>query len=177
LFCAKKSKNKKPSNDGAANILSTIARQKTCRACCASAESDAGSGGVRLEQVGATLDIVFVEGWMGEEGGSVARELTLSLYLSLSLSLSQSCQVCNVPPGGKALIPTGISIEIPSGHYARIAPRSSLAWKSHIDVGAGVVDIDYRGEVKVVLFNHAKEPFEGTSVCVCVCVFLFAQFW
>ena len=40
------------------------------------------------------------------------------------------------------------------------APRSGLAWKKHIDVGAGVVDADYRGNVGVILFNFSDEPFE-----------------
>jgi len=40
-----------------------------------------------------------------------------------------------------------------------IAPRSGLAWKSHIDVGAGVVDADYRGNVGVILFNHGDNDF------------------
>ena len=43
----------------------------------------------------------------------------------------------------------------------RIAPRSGLAVKYHIDTGAGVVDADYRGEVRVLLFNHGGEDFEG----------------
>jgi dUTP pyrophosphatase len=42
----------------------------------------------------------------------------------------------------------------------RIAPRSGLASKHHIDTGAGVIDADYRGEVKVLLFNHAEKDFE-----------------
>jgi len=45
------------------------------------------------------------------------------------------------------------------GTYARVAPRSGLAWKNFIDVGAGVVDYDYRGNVGVNLFNHGKEDF------------------
>jgi dUTP pyrophosphatase len=48
-----------------------------------------------------------------------------------------------------------------TGCYGRIAPRSSLAWKNHIDVGAGVVDADYRGNVGVVLFNHSDTDLEG----------------
>eukprot|EP00640_Fibrocapsa_japonica_P002706 CAMPEP_0113936880 /NCGR_PEP_ID=MMETSP1339-20121228/3638_1 /TAXON_ID=94617 /ORGANISM="Fibrocapsa japonica" /LENGTH=257 /DNA_ID=CAMNT_0000939449 /DNA_START=196 /DNA_END=969 /DNA_ORIENTATION=+ /assembly_acc=CAM_ASM_000762 len=64
-----------------------------------------------------------------------------------------------VPAGGKALIKTDLSIAIPQNTYARIAPRSGLAWKKHIDVGAGVIDYDYRGPVGVVLFNHASEDF------------------
>ena len=58
-----------------------------------------------------------------------------------------------IDPSGKALINTGIKMCIPNGYYGRIAPRSSMAWKKHSDVGAGVIDSDYRGLVKVVLFN------------------------
>ena len=47
-----------------------------------------------------------------------------------------------------------------AGTYGRIAPRSGLAWKKHIDVGAGVIDADYRGNVGVVLFNHGAEDLE-----------------
>jgi dUTP pyrophosphatase len=57
------------------------------------------------------------------------------------------------------LISTGISITIPNGTYARIAPRSRLAVKNMIGVGAGVIDVDYRGEVKVLLLNHGKQSF------------------
>ena len=59
----------------------------------------------------------------------------------------------------KALIPTDIALAIPTGYYGRIAPRSSLAYKNHIDVGAGVIDEDYRGPVGVVLFNHSDSDF------------------
>lgn len=62
--------------------------------------------------------------------------------------------------GGRAIVPTDISIAIPPGTYARVAPRSGLAVKHGIDVGAGVVDYDYRGPLGVVLFNFGKEPFE-----------------
>lgn len=46
----------------------------------------------------------------------------------------------------------------------RIAPRSGLAAKHFIDTGAGVIDADYRGEVKVLLFNFSDVDFEGTSI-------------
>ncbi len=65
-----------------------------------------------------------------------------------------------IPAHGKALIKTGISTAIPETYYGRIAPRSGLAWKSFIDVGAGVIDRDYRGEIGVVLFNFSDEPFK-----------------
>jgi len=58
-----------------------------------------------------------------------------------------------VKPMSRALVGTGLSIEVPEGYYARIAPRSGLAVKNGIDVLAGVVDSSYRGEVKVVLMN------------------------
>ena len=69
-------------------------------------------------------------------------------------------QDCTIPAGGKGLVHTGISISFPAGLYARIAPRSGLALKRFIDVGAGVVDHDYRGEVGVVLFNHGDQEFQ-----------------
>ncbi|KAL8216104.1 hypothetical protein R6Q57_022941, partial [Mikania cordata] len=62
---------------------------------------------------------------------------------------------------GKALVATDLIIAVPEGTYARITPRSGLAWKHSIDVGAGVVmDADYRGPVGVILFNHSKACFE-----------------
>jgi dUTP pyrophosphatase len=61
---------------------------------------------------------------------------------------------------GRAMIPTELSIEVPAGHYGRVAPRSGLAMKHGINVGAGVIDSDYRGKVTVVLFNHTTTPFE-----------------
>lgn len=59
--------------------------------------------------------------------------------------------------GGSIIVPTGICVDIPPEYYGRIAPRSGLAAKNGIDVLAGVVDSDYRGEVRVILINHGKE--------------------
>jgi len=78
-----------------------------------------------------------------------------------------AAEAVQVPAGGKAIVKTGLSIAIPANTYARIAPRSGLAVKKMIQVGAGVVDYDYRGEVGVVLFNHGQEDFsvaEGDRV-------------
>jgi len=71
----------------------------------------------------------------------------------------QSIESCVILPGKRAVVATGLSIELPPGVYGRIAPRSGLAVKHGIQVGAGVVDADYRGEVKVVLFNHDSNPY------------------
>jgi len=72
-----------------------------------------------------------------------------------------------VPARGKALIKTDIAIQMPVGVYGRVAPRSGLAWKNSIDVGAGVIDQDYRGNVGVILFNLSDVDFavaEGDRV-------------
>jgi dUTP pyrophosphatase len=75
----------------------------------------------------------------------------------------KSAYDCTVPARGKALVDTGIKVQLPEGCYGRIAPRSGLAVKNFIDVGAGVVDEDYRGVIKVVLFNHSDSAFEVKS--------------
>ncbi len=60
-----------------------------------------------------------------------------------------------------ALIPTGLSIAIPEDMEVQIRPRSGLAAKSNISVlnTPGTIDSDYRGEIKIILFNHGKEEF------------------
>ena len=68
-------------------------------------------------------------------------------------------EAVTLPPGGSHLLGTGLSMAIPIGYYGRIASRSSLACKYHVHVGAGVVDPDYRGEVKILLYNLGTEPF------------------
>lgn len=59
-----------------------------------------------------------------------------------------------LPAGGKALIPTGLAIQVPAGTYGRIAARSGLAFNAMVAAGGGTIDSDYTGEVKVILFNH-----------------------
>ncbi|XP_054988451.1 deoxyuridine 5'-triphosphate nucleotidohydrolase, mitochondrial isoform X1 [Sorex araneus] len=81
-----------------------------------------------------------------------------------------------VPPMEKALVKTDIQIALPSGCYGRVAPRSGLAAKHFIDVGAGVIDEDYRGNVGVVLFNFGKETFEvkkGDRIAQLICERIF----
>lgn len=67
-----------------------------------------------------------------------------------------------IQPGGYALIPTGIKIEIPTGYEAQIRPRSGLAYKYGVTIlnSPGTVDSDYRGEIKVIMINHGREPFK-----------------
>ena len=65
-----------------------------------------------------------------------------------------------IPPRDRLLVTTGIHLEIPEGHVGLIWPRSGLAVKKGIDCGAGVIDSHYRGEVKVLLFNHSDKEFQ-----------------
>ena len=66
-----------------------------------------------------------------------------------------------IKPQKSALIPTGLSIAIPEDTEIQIRPRSGLAAKSSISVlnTPGTIDSDYRGEIKIILFNHGKEEF------------------
>ena len=64
-----------------------------------------------------------------------------------------------IPPGGRAAVPTAVRLEIPPGHAGLVWPRSGLAVRHGIDTLAGVIDSDYRGELKVVLVNHGDQPF------------------
>lgn len=68
-------------------------------------------------------------------------------------------EIVHIYPQGKAMVSTGIAVAIEPNTYLRIAPRSGLANKYAIDVLAGVVDEDYRGELKVILFNHGSDIF------------------
>jgi dUTP pyrophosphatase len=64
-------------------------------------------------------------------------------------------------PGQRALIPTGLFLELPEGTEAQVRPRSGLAFKHGVTVlnSPGTIDADYRGEVGVLLINHGQEPF------------------
>lgn len=64
-----------------------------------------------------------------------------------------------IASGERAAVPTAIHVELPPGHVGLVWPRSGLALRHGIDTLAGVIDSDYRGEVRVVLVNHGREPF------------------
>lgn len=65
-------------------------------------------------------------------------------------------------PGDRALIPTGLRIQLPRGYECQVRPRSGLALKKGITVlnTPGTVDADYRGEIGIILINLSREPFE-----------------
>jgi len=64
-------------------------------------------------------------------------------------------------PGKRALVPTGLSIELPDGYEAQVRARSGLAAKFGIGLvnGIGTIDSDYRGEIKICLINHGEDAF------------------
>jgi dUTP pyrophosphatase len=71
-----------------------------------------------------------------------------------------SIEDMHILPYQRGIVCTGIAATIPIGVYGRIAPRSGLAVKHGVQTGAGVIDPDYTGELKVILFNHGSEKFE-----------------
>jgi dUTP pyrophosphatase len=76
----------------------------------------------------------------------------------LAAGADLSCvEAFTLAPGERRLVPTGLAVEIPPGFYGRVAPRSGLAVKHGIDTLAGVIDADYRAELKVLLINLGQE--------------------
>src|SRR5947209_17546368 len=65
-----------------------------------------------------------------------------------------------VPVNEKLIVSTNLVVAVPKGTYGWIALCSGLATKHHIQVGTGVINQDYWGHVKVMLFNHSKESFQ-----------------
>lgn len=79
-----------------------------------------------------------------------------------------SVETRTINPMERVRVRTGVIFEIPGGWYGRVAPRSGLAVQHGIDVLAGVIDSDYRGEIEAVLINLNTEPFEiriGDKIC------------
>ncbi|ARU02048.1 dUTP diphosphatase [Yoonia vestfoldensis] len=72
--------------------------------------------------------------------------------------------VVDLPPGARALIPTGLRMEIPQGYEAQIRPRSGLALKQGLTLlnAPGTIDSDYRGPVGVIVVNHGTDPVQIT---------------
>jgi dUTP pyrophosphatase len=88
-------------------------------------------------------------------------------------ALAAGLDVCSIEhleigPRERVMARTGFAVAIPPGFYGRIAPRSGLAAKNGLDVLAGVIDSDYRGEVCVLLYNTSDEAIKlaaGSKIC------------
>ena len=64
-----------------------------------------------------------------------------------------------VPARGRAIVPTGLALELPTGFRARIHARSGLSWKHGIETGAGLIDQGFRDPIGVLLYNHTDVPY------------------
>jgi len=87
----------------------------------------------------------------------------------MDLKANLDCEV-NLLPLQRALIPTGIYLQLPEGFEAQIRPRSGLSIKHGVTVlnSPGTIDADYRGEIKVIMINLSNEPFvikDGERIC------------
>ena len=88
-------------------------------------------------------------------------------------ALAAGLDICSIEdvelkPKQRTLARTGLAVAIPPGFYGRIAPRSGLAVKQGLDVLAGVIDSDYRGELCCALYNTGDEPIHlpaGSKIC------------
>ena len=102
---------------------------------------------VRLKRLphGAGLPLPFYQ-----TAGAAGADLTAALAEPLT-----------IPPGGRALVPSGFCFAVPEGFEMQVRPRSGLAAKHGITVlnSPGTVDSDYRGEVMAILVNHGPEAF------------------
>lgn len=85
-------------------------------------------------------------------------ETLASAGMDLKANISEPVELA---PLQRAMVPTGLFIELPVGYEAQVRPRSGLAAKHGISVlnAPGTIDADYRGEIKVVLVNLSNEPF------------------
>ncbi len=75
----------------------------------------------------------------------------------------KAVETLTIAPRSRKLVATGIRLELPEGHVGLIWPRSGSAVKLGLDCGAGVVDSHYRGEIKVLLFNHSDDEIHIQS--------------
>ena len=104
---------------------------------------------------------------MSSNAGKPMRATEKSAGLDL-----KSAEDCVILPGSFKLIKTDLCVQLPRGTYGRIAPRSGLASKYGIQIGAGVIDYDYTGPVKVLLFNFGKQSFiieSGNRIAQLIC--------
>ena len=71
-----------------------------------------------------------------------------------------SCEDTIIYPNERKLVSTGISMEFPKGYVALVWDKSGIASKKGVETMAGVIDCHYRGEIKILLHNNDKEPYE-----------------
>ncbi len=109
-----------------------------------------------------TVKVAFMDG--ADQGIPLpAYETAGAAGMDLRSNLPESCREVGISleAGARALVPTGLSLEIPYGFEAQIRPRSGLALKHGISLAntPGTIDSDYRGPLGVILINHGSEAF------------------
>lgn len=93
-------------------------------------------------------------------------EAIVPAYMTEHAAGMDLCTVIDTPltlaPGERALLPTGLAMEIPPGFEGQVRPRSGLALKKGIALvnSPGTIDADYRGEIGIIIINHGAEPVE-----------------
>ncbi len=87
-----------------------------------------------------------------ETAGAAGMDLRAAIGAGDALTLA---------PGARALVPTGLCLQLPEGFEAQVRPRSGLAARHGVTVlnSPGTIDSDYRGEIQVILINHGGAPF------------------
>jgi dUTP pyrophosphatase len=107
-------------------------------------------------------------------------------YMTIHASGMDICAAVSktiiISPGEREMIPTGLAIAVPVGYEAQIRPRSGLAIKYGISLlnTPGTIDADYRGEIKIILVNFGKIPFEvnrGDRIAQMVIQPVFTACW
>jgi dUTP pyrophosphatase len=114
---------------------------------------------------GPTFEVELIDALatMPRRGSEKAAGFDLSMVSAGSSFADTFSPAFALHPGKRALFKTGLKIALPEGYYARIAPRSGLAVKQGIDVLAGVIDEDYRGEWVVILQNFGATTVEFST--------------
>eukprot|EP00043_Microstomoeca_roanoka_P028752 m.19278 g.19278 ORF g.19278 m.19278 type:complete len:254 (-) comp8648_c0_seq1:62-823(-) len=182
-FRAKKTKGKTGENLFSSSSSSSFSSSSSPFSCCCSFSSDSNTmKPERLTPARSTEEQREVQQGRTEEAEAKRAKLFLpSTETKMKLlvkKLSESAtlparaskgaagyDLCSahdivVPAKGKAIVPTDLAIAVPPTCYGRVAPRSGLAVKHFLDVGAGVIDSDYRGNVGVVMFNFSDTDYQ-----------------
>ncbi len=107
-------------------------------------EAAGGAVIIRAMHVGCQLDDVA---FLPEYGSPAAAGADL-----------RAAETRTLAPGERAAIATGLHVALPPGHVGLVWPRSGLALRQGLDTLAGVIDADYRGELRVLLVNHGQQP-------------------
>jgi dUTP pyrophosphatase len=97
----------------------------------------------------------------GPEHGGIALPRYMTAGAAGMDVFAANAEPITIPPSGRALVPTGLVVEIPEGHEAQVRPRSGLAIRDGIVLmnSPGTIDSDYRGEVKIIMANLGGAPF------------------